>query len=74
METSTGDKKKAREMDAAMMEEMMKDHANKIREMQGKVSVSKDAKKKALEERLAKKKAKAAKGNQVAPHTALDIE
>ena len=73
-ETSTGDKKKAREMDGAMMEEMMKDHANKIREMQGKMSVSKDAKKKALEERLAKKKAKAAKGNQVAPHTALDIE
>jgi|AntAceMinimDraft_1070359.scaffolds.fasta_scaffold07572_2 hypothetical protein len=59
-----------KELDAKMMEDMMADHARKIREMQGKVTNSKDAKQKALRERLAKKQAK---GNQVAPHTALDI-
>jgi hypothetical protein len=64
-------KKGKKELDAAMMDDMMADHARKIREMQGKVSTDKDAKKRALQDRLAKKKAK---GNQVAPHTALVLE
>ena len=58
-----------KEMDAKMMDEMMKDHARKIREVQGKVSSTQDARKKALQERLAKKKAKA---NQVAPNTSFE--
>ena len=51
----------------------MEEHASKLREMQGKVSTQKDPNKKAMEERLAKRKA-AAKGNQVAPHTTVDIQ
>jgi len=50
----------------------MEEHAAQMRQMQGKVSTQKDDAKKAMEQRLAKRAQ--AKGNQVAPHTSIDIQ